>query len=176
MKTLLIPALLCLLAVSALAKTPPPPLEGVKAPLFTLISQEGKPVSLLDYKGKWVVLYFYPKDFTGGCTVEAHGFQKNLAKFEEKGAVIIGVSGQSANSHKDFCAKEGLNFKLLADDKMAVSKSYGSIMNLGSAKLSERNTFVISPGGFVAKRFLKVDPAGHAAEVLAALADLQAKK
>lgn len=176
MRHLLLPALLCLLAVPALAKTPEPPKEGDKAPSFTLNSQEGKPVSLDDFKGKWVVLYFYPKDFTSGCTVEAHGFQKNLPKFEAQGAVIVGVSGQSADTHKDFCAKEGLNFKLLSDDKMAVSKSYGSVINLGVAKLSARNTFVISPGGFVAKRFLKVDPAGHAAEVLAALAELQTKK
>jgi peroxiredoxin Q/BCP len=176
MKTLLAAAVLCLLAFPVLAKTPPPPEEGAKAPAFTLNSQEGKPVSLADYRGKWVVLYFYPKDFTGGCTIEAHGFQKSLPKFEEKGAVVLGVSGQSADSHKEFCAKEGLNFKLLADEKMSASKAYGSVIKLGVADLSARNTFVISPGGFVAKRFLKVDPAGHAAEVLAALADLQAKK
>jgi peroxiredoxin Q/BCP len=158
---------------SACAAGAQPPLEGAKAPAFTLKSQEGKPVSLSDYSGKWVVLYFYPKDFTGGCTLEAHNFQKNAEKFAALNAVVLGVSGQSADSHKEFCAKEGLGFKLLADEGLAVSKAYGSVTNLAVAKFSARNTFVISPGGFVAKRFLKVSPGGHAAEVLAALAELQ---
>ncbi len=176
MKKLPLVALLCALAVPASAKTPPPPEEGAKAPAFTLNSQEGKPVALSDYSGKWVVLYFYPKDFTGGCTLEAHNFQVNADKFAAANAVILGVSGQDAASHKEFCAKEGLSFKLLADDGLKVSKSYGSIMNLGIAKLSARNTFVIGPDGKVAKRFLKVSPGAHAAELLAALAELQKAK
>src|SRR6266849_5499655 len=82
------------------------PAVGVAAPDFTLNSQEGKPVSLHDFKGKWVVLYFYPKDFTTGCTIEAHNFQRDLAQYEQKKAVVIGVSVDSVDSHKEFCAKE----------------------------------------------------------------------
>src|SRR6266478_2432322 len=86
-----------------------PPAVGAAAPDFTLNSQENKPVSLHDFKGKWIVLYFYPKDFTKGCTIEAHNFQTDLAKYEERGAVILGVSVQDAKSHVEFCAKEGLH-------------------------------------------------------------------
>src|SRR5246127_3744143 len=91
------------------------PAVGTDAPDFTLSSQEGKPVSLKDFRGQWVVLYFYPKDFTSGCTLEAHNFQRDLAQYEQHHAVILGVSIDSADSHKQFCTKEGLNFKLLAD-------------------------------------------------------------
>src|SRR6201995_4643936 len=85
------------------------PAVGTQAPDFTLNSQEGKPVSLHDFKGKWVVLYFYPKDFTNGCTVEAHNFQRDLAEYEKLNAVIVGVSAQDADSHQKFCTKEGLS-------------------------------------------------------------------
>src|SRR5438128_4679457 len=91
------------------------PLSGTPAPDFTLNSQDGKSLSLRDLRGKWVVLYFYPKDFTSGCTVEARNFQRDLSQFELTNAVILGVSGQDENSHQKFCAKEGLHFKLLAD-------------------------------------------------------------
>src|SRR6201992_2261981 len=121
------------------------PAVGTQAPDFTLNSQEGKPVSLHDFKGKWVMLYFYPKDFTSGCTTEAHNFQRDLAQYQAKNAVILGVSVQDADSHKQFCAKEGLNFKLLADTDKKVSEAYGSVMNFGIAKLSTRHTFLINP-------------------------------
>src|SRR5215472_7966838 len=85
-----------------------PPAVGTAAPDFTLNSQEGTPVSLHDFKGKWVVLYFYPKDFTSGCTTEAHNFQRDLAQFEAKNAVILGVSVDSTDQHQKFCTKEGL--------------------------------------------------------------------
>src|SRR5271169_79805 len=100
------------------------PAVGATAPDFTLNSQEGTPVSLHDFKGKWVVLYFYPKDFTSGCTTEAHNFQHDLDRYKTNNAVILGVSVQSADSHKDFCAKEGLNFRLLADTDDKVSEEY----------------------------------------------------
>jgi thioredoxin-dependent peroxiredoxin len=149
------------------------PETGTPAPDFTLNSQEGKPVSLHDFKGKWVVLYFYPKDFTSGCTVEAHNFQRDLAQYEQKNAVILGVSMQDEDSHQKFCTKEGLSFKLLADTKSEVSAQYGSVMNLGVAKLSARHTFVIDPSGTVRKVYLDVKPPDHSAEILAALTDLQ---
>jgi peroxiredoxin Q/BCP len=151
------------------------PAVGTSAPDFTLNSQEGKPVSLHDFKGKWVVLYFYPKDFTSGCTVEAHNFQRDQAQYEAKNAAIIGVSMQDEDSHQKFCTKEGLTFKLLADTKQEVSTTYDSIMNMGVAKLSARHTFLIDPQGKVEKVWLDVKPDKHSEEVLAALAELQAK-
>jgi peroxiredoxin Q/BCP len=149
------------------------PAEGTAAPDFTLNSQEGSPVNLHDYHGKWVVLYFYPKDFSSGCTVEAHNFQRDLAQYQQKDTVILGVSVDTADSHQKFCTKEGLNFKLLADTDHKVSDEYGSIMNLGVKKLSARHTFLIRPDGVIAKEYLDVNPGKHSEEVLAALTELQ---
>jgi|SRR5580658_1473368 peroxiredoxin Q/BCP len=149
------------------------PTVGSPAPDFTLNSQEAKPVSLHDFKGKWVVLYFYPKDFTSGCTLEAHNFQRDLAQYEQKHAVIVGVSVQDEDSHQKFCTKEGLNFKLLADTKQEVSALYDSVMTYGDAKFSARHTFLIDPNGVVRKVFLEVKPPQHSEEVLAALTELQ---
>lgn len=149
------------------------PAVGTQAPDFTLTSQDGKSVSLHDYRGKWVVLYFYPKDFTSGCTLEAHNFQKDLLEYEKKKAVILGVSVQSAGSHKDFCAAEGLGFQLLADTDRKISSNYGSLMNFGIAKFSARHTFIINPDGAIAKEFLNVNPSKHSQEVLAALTEIQ---
>src|SRR5271168_2537418 len=119
------------------------PEVGTAAPDFTLNSQEGKPVSLHDFKGKWVVLYFYPKDFTSGCTVEAHNFQRDMALYEKKNAVIVGVSMQDEDSHQKFCTKEGLSFKLLADNKHEVSSTYDSVIPF--VKLSPRQPFLTDP-------------------------------
>lgn len=149
------------------------PTVGANAPEFSLTSNEGKQVSLKDYKGKWVVLYFYPKDFTSGCTLEAHNFQRDMAKYEQLKAVILGVSMDTAESHKEFCTKEGLSFKLLSDPEAKVSTVYGSVMEYQGAKYSARNTFIIDPKGKVARVFVKVKPAGHSDEVLQALAELQ---
>src|SRR5580704_9475646 len=149
------------------------PSVGTPAPDFTLHSQEGKPVSLHEFKGKWVVLYFYPKDFTSGCTVEAHNFQRDLAQYEQKNAVILGVSMQDEDSHQKFCTKEGLSFKLLADTKATVSTEYDSVVNMGVVKLSSRHTFLIDPQGKVEKVWLDVKPDKHSEEVLAALTELQ---
>ena len=150
-----------------------PPMAGTVAPDFTLNSQEGTPVNLHDYRGKWVVLYFYPKDFTSGCTMEAHNFQRDLAQYQAKDAVILGVSVDNAESHQKFCTKEGLNFKLLADTDHKVSEEYGSVMNLGVKKLSARHTFIISPDGVIIREYLDVNPSNHSEEVLAALTELQ---
>ena len=150
------------------------PAVGSAAPEFRLTSDQGKPASLEDFRGKWVVLYFYPKDFTSGCTIEAKNFQRDLPKYEAKNAVVVGVSVDTAESHKEFCTKEGLNFRLLSDPDGKVSEAWGSAMEYNGQKLSARNTFVIDPEGKVARVFEKVKPAGHSEEVLAALAELQA--
>jgi len=149
------------------------PAVGAVAPEFKLTTNESKQVNLKDFHGKWVVLYFYPKDFTSGCTLEAHNFQRDIAKYEEIGAVILGVSVDTAESHKDFCAKEGLSFKLLSDPDAKVSTDYGSIMDYQGKKYSARNTFLIDPSGKIAKVFVGLKPAGHSEEVLAALAELK---
>ncbi len=149
------------------------PASGTLAPDFTLKAQDGKPLSLRDFRGKWVVLYFYPKDFTSGCTKEARNFQQDIALYEQKNAVILGVSVQDELTHQKFCAAEGLSFKLLADTHHELSARYDSLVNLGVAKLSARHTFLIDPSGVIRKVYLKVDAGKHSAQVLADLAELQ---
>ena len=149
------------------------PTVGQAAPTFSAPDERGETVKLEDYKGKYVVLYFYPKDFTSGCTLEARNFQRDLPKYEDAGAAILGVSFDTSESHKDFCAKEGLSFKLLADTDGAISTAYGSVMEYNGNKLSARNTFIIAPDGKVAKVFTGVKPPAHSEEVLAALGELK---
>ncbi|HUM05075.1 MAG TPA: peroxiredoxin [Terriglobales bacterium] len=169
-------AVLCLtLALSMFAVAADLPAEGTQAPGFSLPSQEGAQVSLDQYKGKWVVLYFYPKDFTSGCTIEAHNFQRDLDKYTQKNAVILGVSIDTVDSHKGFCTKEGLNFKLLADPNHAVVDKYGSVMDYNGMTLAARNTFLIGPDGVIKKVYTKVDPQKHSEDVLAELQKLQGK-
>jgi thioredoxin-dependent peroxiredoxin len=149
------------------------PAVGSPAPDFTLPSQEGSTVSLKDYRGKWVVLYFYPRDLTTGCTREARNFQADQAKYVQRSAVVLGVSVDSVESHKKFCAKEGLNFKLLADTDHGVAKAYGSLNNLGIVQIAARHTFLINPEGKIASVYSTVDPVRHSDEVLAGLDQLQ---
>lgn len=165
--------LVCAVAVVSASAATDQPAVGTPAPDFSLVNNEGKQTSLKDYRGKWVVLYFYPKDFTSGCTLEAHNFQRDLAKYEKMNAVILGVSVDSTESHKEFCAKEGLTFKLLSDTNAKVSAQYGSVMEYKGVKLSMRNTFIIDPEGKVAKVFTEVKPGVHSEEVLSALVSLQ---
>ena len=131
-------------------------------------------MSLTDFRGKWVVLYFYPKDFTSGCTLEAHNFQRDLAEYEKRNAVIVGVSVDDPNSHKQFCVKEGLSFKLLADTDHTVSTEYGTLTHMVFTHAA-RNTFLISPDGKIARVFDDVNPAEHSTQVLAALTELEKK-
>jgi peroxiredoxin Q/BCP len=149
------------------------PTPGSAAPGFTLPSQQGTLVHLQDFFGQWIVLYFYPKDETPGCTREAHNFHVDQSKYADRHAVILGVSVDSVDSHKKFCAKEGLNFKLLADSDGKVSRAYGSLTNLMVAKFARRNSFLIDPKGKVAKTYTGVNPARHSEEVLAELDQLQ---
>jgi peroxiredoxin Q/BCP len=145
------------------------PAAGQPAPTFTLPSQDGSPISLNQYKGKWVVLYFYPRDMTPGCTIEAHKFQDALSQFEAKNAVILGVSVDSSDSHKQFCAKDGLTFHLLSDTSHSVVSSYGSLGSFGSNVIANRNTFLIGPDGNIKQVWVKVNPPDSASEVLAAI-------
>src|SRR3984885_7169648 len=144
---------------------------GSEAPNFTLPSQENLPVSLNDYKGKWVVLYFYPKDQTQGCTIEAHNFQRDLEKYNALNAVVLGVSLDTVASHKEWCAKDTFNFKMLADPDHKVVDAYGvPVMTHGDMKYAARDTFLISPDGKIVKVWEKVDPNTHSADVLAEIA------
>src|SRR5437763_140086 len=161
------------LGVMAAAEIQQQPEAGKPAPDFNLTTGDGSQVSLKDYRGKWIVLYFYPKDFTSGCTMEARNFQRDLAKYEDSGAVILGVSVDTAQSHKDFCTKEGLNFKLLADPDGKVSTEYGSVMDYKGSKLAARNSFIINPKGEIAKVYTGVKPAEHSEQVLKDLAELK---
>jgi peroxiredoxin Q/BCP len=147
------------------------PAEGSVAPDFKLQSQEGKTVSLKDFRGQWVVLYFYPKDMTQGCTIEAHNFQRDLDQYTAKKAAIVGVSADNIDSHQQFCTKESLTFKLLADPAKEVIGSYGSLAPNGV--VAARNTFLIDPKGVIRKVYTQVKPNPHSEEVLAALSTLQ---
>ena len=163
---------LALLLNAHAAKDSMPPV-GQKATTFTLPSQTGQAVSLNSYRGKWVVLYFYPKDMTTGCTIEAHNFQRDLSKFEAAHAVILGVSVDTVDSHKQFCTKDGLTFHLLADPEHKVVDEYGSLGHFGTMTIANRNTFLIDPHGKIVKVWTKVNPNVHSTEVLAALAELK---
>lgn len=149
------------------------PQVGQMAPAFTLPSQEGTNVSLEQFRGQWVVLYFYPKDQTPGCTVEARNFQRDLEKYSAMHAVILGVSVDTVQSHQAFCAKDGLHFKLLADPGAKVVAAYGSLGNYMGFKIAKRNTFLIGPDGRIVKEWIGVSPSGHSQEVLAAITAMQ---
>jgi len=161
--------------MSLLSRSPVPQ-AGSLAPDFRLRSQDGAEINLKDFRGQWVVLYFYPKDHTPGCTVEARKFQRDQTQFAQRNTVILGVSVDSVDSHKKFCAREGLNFKLLADTSHQVASQYGSLKNLLVVKFAARHTFIIDPEGRIARVYTDVNPNRHSEEVLAALDDLQKSK
>jgi peroxiredoxin Q/BCP len=140
------------------------------APEFTLPTNTGNgKISLADFRGKWVVLYFYPQDFTSGCTIEARRFQQDLSKYIEKNTQVIGISADDVDSHAEFCDSQGLKFPLLADTTGTVSKAYGSWMSF----FSMRHSFIIDPQGILRATFVKVNPSIHSREVLAELSKLQ---
>jgi peroxiredoxin Q/BCP len=151
---------------------------GATAPEFSLPSQEDSAVSLSQFKGKWVVLYFYPKDMTTGCTIEAENFQRDLKKYDALNAVVLGVSLDTVESHKTFCTKDSLTFKLLADPDHKVIDAYGVPVSTRTSasgdvlKTAARDTFLISPAGKVVKVWTGVNPNTHSDDVLAAIAGL----
>jgi thioredoxin-dependent peroxiredoxin len=139
------------------------------APEFTLPTNTGDgEISLSDYRGHWVVVYFYPKDFTSGCTLEARRFQQDLSKYQRKNTQILGISVDDVDSHAEFCDSEGLKFPLLADTTGAVSKSYGSWLGY----MSLRHTYIVDPDGVLREIFTGVNPSFHSQEVLARLDEL----
>jgi peroxiredoxin Q/BCP len=151
------------------------PIVGGPAPAFTLPDQAGKPVSLSDHHGKWVVLYFYPKDGTPGCTTEACDFRDNIFAFRNAGAVILGISVDDVDSHKEFASEHRLPFTLLADSEKQVSRAYGVLHRmLGLMELARRETFIVDPQGRIAKHYREVDPGSHSKQVIADLKALQA--
>jgi thioredoxin-dependent peroxiredoxin len=172
---LLVIFLSCLLSwqvmPEALALGGTQPSLGQSAPEFTLSTNTGDgEISLADYRGQWVVLYFYPQDFTPGCTIEARRFQQDLPEYQKRNTQVLGISVDDVDSHAEFCDSEGLKFPLLADTDGSVSKAYGSWLGM----MSLRHTYLIDPDGILRDIFLGVRPSVHSREVLARLDELQA--
>ncbi len=151
------------------------PAVGSPAPEFALPDQAGRTVRLADFRGKWVVLYFYPKDDTPGCTEEACTFRDDQAALTLLGAQVVGVSLDDSASHAVFARKYNLPFPLLADTEAKVSASYGAVTNLVVAKFAKRYTFLIDPQGRIAKGYLNVDTSRHSAEIIADLKRLTSR-
>ncbi len=159
-------SLLTILSLGLISPAMAAPNIGETAPEFTLVDQHNQSISLSDYKDKWVVLYFYPKDDTPGCTTEACSFRDNINKLIEKQAVILGVSVDSVDSHEEFAKKYKLPFSLLADTQGEVAKKYGALLDMKFFKWASRHSFIIDPNGKIAKRYLNVDPQTHVKEIL----------
>jgi peroxiredoxin Q/BCP len=165
----------CLAVASAASASAAGPDLGSPAPAFRLQDQAGAWHELGEYRGKWVVLYFYPKDNTPGCTTQACEFRDNIFAFNKLGAVILGISVDDVASHKQFAEEHGLPFTLLADSTKETAKSYGVLRNvLGLMEIASRETFIIDLQGRIAKHYKSVDPKGHSQMVLADLKVLQA--
>jgi len=148
------------------------PAVGGPAPAFELLDQEGNTRRLEDYSGKWVVLYFYPKADTPGCTTESCAFRDNIFAFRAIGAEIVGISLDDVSSQKEFAEKYSLPFPLLSDAQGTVAESYGVLRNFAVMKMASRETFIIAPDGTIARHYEDVDPDEHSAEVLADLKTL----
>ncbi len=159
-----------LVSLAPAAAEPAAPTQGSQAPGFKLPDQSGTSHELQQYQGKWVVLYFYPKDDTPGCTTEACEFRDNMFAFQKADAIVLGISVDDVNSHKKFSEKHGLPFPLLADADKKVSVSYGVLIPV--AGIASRQTFIIDPRGRIVKHYEKVVAKGHSEAVLADLRTL----
>jgi len=169
-------ALYCAYLFAAAAAWAATPEVGSPAPAFRLQDQAGAWHELKDYRGKWVVLYFYPKDDTPGCTTQACEFRDNIFAFNKLGAVILGISVDDVASHKQFADEHSLPFTLLADSTKQTATTYGVLRSaLGLMEIASRETFIIDPQGRIAKHYASVDPKGHSQLVLADLKVLQAR-
>lgn len=147
---------------------------GNKAPDFSLPDANGKLHSLADYSGKWLVLYFYPKDDTPGCTKEACSFRDDLHKLEKLGAKVVGVSVDDGQSHAEFTKKYSLPFPLLSDKDGLVASKYGALADMGIIKIAKRYTFLINPQSNIEKAYLSVDTSRHSQEIIDDLTKLTA--
>jgi len=152
------------------------PALGAPAPDFRLPDQHGKLHALQDYRGQYLVLYFYPKDDTPGCTQEACAFRDDLNQITAMGAQVVGVSVDNSNSHAEFATKYHLPFPLLSDKSGAVADSYGALLNLGILKMARRFTFLIDPEGNLVKAYLAVETSRHSQEIIADLKKLTAER
>lgn len=166
---------LCLLPFAGLALADAPAV-GSAAPDFKLQDQNNKWHQLSDYQGQWVVLYFYPKDDTPGCTTEACAFRDSIFKFRDMGVQVLGVSLDDVASHKEFAEKYHLPFPLLADSSQDTAKTYGVLTSHLGFKYASRETFVINPQGMIVKHYGDVDPDDHSVNVLADVKQLQTGK
>ena len=167
LRRILVTALIAATA-SVCAETPSAsPAQGAAAPAFKLQDQKGDWHTLAQYKGKWVVLYFYPKDETSGCTTQACELRDNIFAFKKADAVILGVSVDTVESHKGFAEHHSLPFTILADPTFEVSGKYGVLADYHGNKLASRQTFLIGPDGKIVKHWDKVSPKGHSDMVLA---------
>ena len=167
-------ALAMLLGLAGFAYADGPGL-GMAAPDFKLQDQNGKWQQLKDYRGKWVALYFYPKDQTPGCTTQACEFRDNIFAYREANAQILGISVDDVDSHKKFSEKHGLPFPILADPTKETAKKYGALKSYFGMELARRDTFLIDPEGRVVKRYVEVEPKGHSQTVLKDIEALQKK-
>jgi thioredoxin-dependent peroxiredoxin len=164
------------LAAGALAEEAgPPPAVGAPAPDFRLQDQTGTWRSLGDYAGKWLVLYFYPKDGTPGCTTQVCTFRDEITRVRQAGAEVVGVSLDDVNSHEAFAAKHGVPFPLLADVESAAARAYGVLTSRAGFQYARRDTFLIDPAGRIARHYPSVDPKENVGQVLSDLATLGAK-
>ena len=152
--------------VSRMALAGEVPKVGQAAPDFSLPDQNGQVHSLKEYAGKWLVLYFYPKDDTPGCTQEACAFRDDLHQLTALGAQVVGISVDDSSSHAEFAKKYHLPFPLLADSKTSVAASYGVLLNLGIMKMAKRYTFLIDPQGRISKVYDKVETSRHSNEII----------
>jgi peroxiredoxin Q/BCP len=167
-------ALLTLFIVVTAARAEVPAI-GSTAPEFSLPDQNGAARRLAEWRGKWVVLYFYPRDDTPGCTTEACSFRDDISQLTALGAQVVGVSVDDTVSHKAFAEKHQLPFPLLADATAAVARQYGALSDWLVVKVAKRYSFIVDPAGRIAKVYLSVDPARHSQEIVADLKALQGR-
>lgn len=173
MKRMLLSILLLLAAPAFAAEVEPGPAVGQAAPDFRLQDQKGEWHTLAEERGKWVVLYFYPKDFTPGCTTQVCAFRDDIVQLRKAGADVFGVSLDDVQSHAEFAQKYKVPFRLLSDADSSVAKSYGVLTARLGVNYARRETFLIDPEGRIAKRYVDVDPKENSKQVLADLAALK---
>ena len=173
MKTLI--TLLLTILISFPASAGETPAVGEPAPGFKLQDQNGEWHDLMDYRGTWLAVYFYPRDQTPGCTTEACNFRDNILAFKAIGAEVVGISVDDVESHKKFSDKYKLPFVILADEGGATSDTYGVLRDYKLVQIASRQSFLINPGGVIVKHYEDVDPDTHTQEVLTDLETMMAE-